>query len=113
MMFRIKESGEIKELTITGTNGIEWTSDLLGNHDALNYNRETEEYEMTTEDFDWWSEYIENHKTDKKEISELAEELNIKESEIYDRINDHITNDLGDEHNIKQYVMEQIREEYK
>lgn len=60
MEFRIKETQEIRELIIIDeTTGIEWTQDLLGNHDALDYNEETEEYELSESDFEWWEDAIE------------------------------------------------------
>lgn len=108
MEIRIIETNELKELNIFDANGINWINDLLGNNDATKYNQETEEHEMSSENFEWWGEYINNHDTDEKEIAELAEELGIEKSEIYDRINENITCDLGDEHMIKQSVMETL-----
>lgn len=111
MKIRIKESQELKNLIITGTNGIEWTNDLLGNNDALHYNKDTEEYEISQDEFNWWEEYINNHNADREEITAIAAELNIDESEIYDKVNQYITNDLGDEHGIKQNVIADFRRE--
>lgn len=34
---KILVNGTEKELIARGMNGIEWTQDLLGNHDALHY----------------------------------------------------------------------------
>lgn len=109
MKIRIIETGEIKELTIIGANGCEWTQDLLGNNNAVTYNNESEQYEMSQDDFEWWEEYINNYIADEKEIKELAEELGIDESEIYERINDFISNDLEDEHNINQNVIAEFK----
>lgn len=109
MEIRITGTTELRDLTIKDNNGIEWTSDLLGNANALHYNESNGFYEMSHEDFDWWDEYIEYHKCDAEEITALAEELKIEESEIYDRINEHITNDLGDEHSVKQFVIAELR----
>lgn len=114
MRIMIKETKQIKELTIYGENGIEWTTDLLGNAGALKEkDEETEILILNQEDFDWWKEYIKNHESDEEEITELAEELNIDINEIYEQINENQTNDLNDEHTIKQEVLRKIRAEYK
>jgi hypothetical protein len=73
MKIRVKEIGkrgnticsELKDLTIIGINEIEWTADLITASDF--YNAETEEYEMISDDYNWWKEYIENYEADKKE----------------------------------------------
>jgi hypothetical protein len=113
MKIMIKEKKQIRELSIYGTNGIEWTADLLGNNDALQYDQEREIYIMSQSDYFWWLEYINNHINDEKEIQELAEELDIDISEIYERISQYSTCDLGDEHNIKQAVLKEIKNENK
>lgn len=109
MKIRIIETNKVEELEIVDNNGISWTEDLLGNHDATTYNTETEEYEMTQDDFEWWVEYIDNYNSDKEKIEQLALELDINESEIYDKINEQLTNDLDMEHAIKQDVIEEFR----
>jgi len=39
-------------------NGIEWTADLIGNASKLVYSEENERYEMSSVDFDWWENII-------------------------------------------------------
>lgn len=112
MNLRIKETGEMKDLTIIGSNGVEWTRDLLGNNNAAHYNGENEEYEMTEGDFEWWEEYIRDNEKDADEAMELAKKVGINESEIWDRINENLSCDLGDEHAIKQNIFAEIKEEY-
>jgi hypothetical protein len=107
MKIFITETKEFKTLTIK-SNGVEWTGDLLGNHD-VKFNADAEAYEMTQEDFNWWSEYIESRKADEQEVTELAEELKIAESEIWDRIQADFGCDLGDEHMITQNVLAEIK----
>lgn len=111
MKLKIRETQEVKVLEIRDKNGIEWTKDLLGNYDALQFNYETEEYEMNQEDYEWWLEYIKKHEADEQEVMKLAEELGIEESEIWERINQNLNCDLGDEHMIVQNVLEEIRKE--
>lgn len=111
MKLRIKETQEVKDLEIRDRNGVEWTNDLLGNYDALKFNKETEEYEMSQEAYEFWSEYIKNHVSDEREVIELAEELGIEESEIWERIHYTLNLDIGNEHIIIQKVLEEIRKE--
>jgi hypothetical protein len=108
---RIRETQDVKVLEIRGKNGIEWTNDLLGNYNALQYNDITEEYEMNQDDYEWWSEYIKNREADEQEVIELAGELGIEESEIWERIDMNLVCDLGDEHMIIQNILEEIRKE--
>lgn len=111
MKLKIRETQEVKVLEIRDKNGIEWTKDLLGNYNALQFNDETEEYEMNQEDYEWWLEYIKNHEADEQEVMELAEELGIEESEIWERINQNLNCDLGVEHIVIQNVLEEIKKE--
>lgn len=111
MLIRIIETQEEKELSIVSKRGIDYTVDLLGNHAALHRNEETEEYEMTQEEYEWWLNYINNSKADDQEIEELAEDLGINESEIRERINQELNGDLENEHWIIQRLLEEIKEE--
>ena len=47
---KILVNGTEKELIARGMNGIEWTQDLLGNHDALHYDGDIDEYIMAEEE---------------------------------------------------------------
>ena len=59
------------ELKAVDANGIEWTNDLLGNHGALHYDEDADQYTMTQDEFDWWESVVEML----NEISDLEEEL--------------------------------------
>ena len=113
MRIKIKETGEVKELNIFDKNGINWTNDLILGVEEVRYNRETEMYEMEQEQYDWWKEYIENFEADEEKASILAGELEIDESEIWDRYNSYHTTDYCDHHGIKQTIFKEMREEYK
>ena len=112
MQIRIIETGEMKDLTIRDSNNTEWTYDLLGNANATVYNEELEVHEMSQDDFDWWKEYINDNINDESQLVELAEELNINEQIIRDRImREMSTCDLCDEHSIKQNIFVEIKKE--
>jgi len=113
MKIRIIETKELKELIILGTNNMDYSNDLLGNHNATTYNEATGEHEMLEEDFTWWNEYIDNHNTDQEEIRELAETYNIDEEEIKEAIRKEMESDLGDEHSITQEVIKVFKQEKK
>lgn len=80
---KILVNGIKKKLVAIGSNGIEWTQDLLGNANVLNYNEDLEQYTMSDDDFDWWSEYIDNANADEVGIAELAEQF---EDEVADGV---------------------------
>ena len=105
MIIRIIETKELKELIILGVNDMDYSDDLLEEHNATIFNAETQEHEMSEENFIWWQEYIDNHNTDQEKIRELAETYNIDELEIKEAIQKEIGSDLGDEHNITQNVL--------
>ena len=120
MKFRIVETQEEKELEIRWVDrkdydrdmvGLDYICELLGNNDALNYNKETEEYELKQDDYKWWLGYINNHEQDVQEVFKLADELDIDENEIWDRINDELGSDMDREHQIIQDVLDEIRDE--
>ena len=73
-------NGTKKELEAIGTNGVEWTNDLLGNYDALHYDTKTEQYTMTEEEFDWWEEVVENL----NEVDRLEGQLTEEDRAEYD-----------------------------
>lgn len=111
MEIKIKETGEIKDLTIKDSNNIEWTLDLVT---APQYwNKETEQYEMSQGDYEWWAEYIDNYENDEQEAQELADELGITLSEVQERISDALDgiNDYDDHHCVKQRVFTELRGE--
>ena len=113
MKIRIIETKELKELIILGTNNMDYSNDLLGNHNATTYNEATGEHEMLEEDFTWWEEYIDNHNAGQEEIKELAETYNIDEEEIKEAIRKEMESDLGDEHSITQEVIKVFKQEKK
>jgi len=109
MKFRIRDTGELRELEVI-TDGQEWTNDLMGNVGALEYNAETEEFELTQDDYEWWAEYIDNYKNDEEDIEELADEIGIDKGEIYKKMQDLIHCDMEDEHGVRQSIIDEIRE---
>ncbi len=58
MEIRVTETGKIEIISLTDpkTNCC-WIQDAIGNCDDLNWNEETEEYEMTQDCYEWWSSY--------------------------------------------------------
>lgn len=80
---KILVNGIKKELVTIGSNCIERTQDLFGNANVLDYNEDLEQYTMSDDDFDWWSEYIDNANADEVRIAELAEQF---EDEVADGV---------------------------
>lgn len=67
----IMVNGVKEELKAIGKNGIEWTNDLLGNYDALHYDKDSEHYTMTSNEFAWWVSVVDML----NEINDLEGEL--------------------------------------
>lgn len=88
---RIIVNGEEKELEAIGENGIEWTSDLLGNYDALRYDDEQDQYTMTEDEFAWWEPVVKML----NEINALEGDLDEDTKAKYK--GEHWSNDLDDE----------------
>lgn len=68
---KILVNGTEKELKAIGKNGVEWTNDLLGNHGALHYDEDVDQYFMTTDEFEWWELVIDML----NQIGELEDKL--------------------------------------
>lgn len=113
MKFRIIETQELKDLTIINRDTkIEWTNDLIGNAEGLQFNNDTEEYELTEEASDWWDGYIQQYTKDDEEIAEFCEDNNIDEADFWERYsNEYNTCDLNDDHSIKQMVLQEFKDE--
>lgn len=85
-------NGVAKELEAIGKNGIEWTNDLLGNHDALHYDEEQDAYTMTEEEFEWWEPVVEML----NKVNDLEDELD-EDTRVEYEAEDFSYCDLDDE----------------
>ena len=88
MDVRITETGVLESITlIDPKSGCCWFADAIGGCDDLQYNDETEEYEMSQDAFDWWSDYAA-----KKEAADYAyyEALQNANNEERERIIDAV-----------------------
>ncbi|MDF2537154.1 MAG: hypothetical protein K0S76_175 [Herbinix sp.] len=112
MLIRVRESHDLVDLCLM-KNGIEYTRDMLGNNGALHYNEETEEHEMSEDEYEWWKEFFRYYETDEEEVAEAADEFDIMESEIWEKINFCLDGDLESRHYIIQRELEEIRGFYK
>jgi len=111
---KITETGEIKTLSIKDPNGIDWTNDCIGNADALHgYDEETNSYEMSQEDFEWWENYLSNLESDEEKLFEYKNNFDYDSDKIYDIINEEFTgvNDYGDHHSVYEKIFERIENE--
>jgi hypothetical protein len=73
MNIQIKETGEIKSLTIRDDNNIDWTADLITSA-RFDHNDDGDPI-MTQADYEWWKNYINEHEQTESDIEVLAEEL--------------------------------------
>lgn len=86
MQCKIKETGQMKVLSIKDSNGIDFTEDFIGNYNALEgfkYNSDDYHYEVSEEAFNWWERVINNQ----KQLMDFTEDLKkqfVKESKSED-----------------------------
>ena len=76
---KVKVGEEIKEIKIYGRNGIECTSDIVGNTGDVKYDYDSEMYCMTPEEFAWWEAYAEKE----NEVVRLENNLTFEQREEY------------------------------
>jgi len=74
----IKETGELKELWVTGPNGTDDTDDFVGNSGGFTnrdfvYDEEREVYVCSQDAYDWWEKVISDNERLKERIRELKE----------------------------------------
>lgn len=101
-------NGMEKELTVIGEYGIEYTQDLLGNYDALHYDRDKEQYVMTEEEFAWWEPVIGMI----NEIDDLENGLDEHAAAEYGAETDHFSGfDLKDELKLRMdWLKERVKQ---
>jgi hypothetical protein len=106
-------NGEVRELNIYDSNGIDWSNDLIGNNTDWSQYKTDEDTELKIVDeefFNWWSEYIENYTADEEEMNDLVAEFDLDASDIKLRIADEMDGrDMEQEHYIKQKIFDEIR----
>ncbi len=85
MKIRIVETGETKTLDLRDGNGIDWTSDLLGNVGAFAPTDDSDpedHYRLTQADYNWWANQIDEIEQANALIEEFAEEFGSDEREF-------------------------------
>lgn len=110
MEIRIKETGKLGELHIYDCHHIDWAQDCIGNNGGLHYDRESGEYTMTQEEYDWWADYLKTAQADYDEGQALRAEYGDDVAAIIaEELQDE--HDLDCEHDDYQRAFERIREE--
>lgn len=109
MKIFIKGTKKMESISLI-ENGVDCSQDVICNVTDC-WNSETDRFEMNQEDFDWWKEYFNNLQSDKEDISEIALDLDVDESEIYEEISKKLaySTDLNDEHAIKQDIIQEFK----
>ena len=98
MKIIIKETQELKELKfIDRKSGCEYTNDLVGNHQELNYNEEIDRYEFTQDDFDFWEKYLSDHEKIEEMVFEFSEKHNLKFDDVMFIVTDEMNCELETE----------------
>ena len=81
MDIKIRETGEIKNLIIRDDNGIDYTIDFIDNTNGLYY--DSNEYMMTEDEFNWWSDYIDDYVVATNLLQNYCEMNNIDIHDLY------------------------------
>lgn len=117
MDVKIIETGKVVKLEIRDENNIDWSSDLIGNSGAtidgqFVFDREEEIYLASAETVEWWQNYIRETNATDDDVRKLAQELNISESDIRERISENTDGDYNYHRRQAQQAMAELREEY-
>lgn len=117
MNIKITETGEIKTLTIKSSNGIEWTTDLIGNaggfvEEQFIWSEEEGAYLTDQDTYDWWDKYIIDSNATDEEVTAMADELGVEEGIITERIAANTSTDYERHRWEAKQAMASIREEY-
>ena len=113
MNVTIIETKEQKELNITDPkSGMDWTNDLMGNHGALpEYDDESDSYQMSQEDYEWWSDLIDRYQEADDRFFELCQSLPDDESLALKEAAMTINSDLENYPEALQAVCDEAEEE--
>lgn len=117
MNVKIIETGKTETLSIKGSNGIDWTNDLIGNAGALSdgqftWSEEDDAYLTDQDTFDWWDKYISDYKTTEEEIRALADKLGIDTWTVTERVQKYQDGDYEMHRGAAITAMQEIEEEY-
>ena len=98
MKVKITETGNIENLNIYTSGGIDWIFDFIGNLGGLNDGQfiQTEEedyWECNQETFDWWCEHIKNYDTMQEMITEIEENGKLTSGQILEALTHYYDND--------------------
>ena len=98
---------EFDELTyIDPATGIDCAQDIIGNTGALNYNRDSDRFEMSGDDIAWRDEYLTNSHADAETAAELISKYGNPAREI---IEDALYGiEMSDEHAAYQQAFAEI-----
>lgn len=76
MKCKILETGEIRYLSCYDVEGkIDCSVDIVGNPGTIFWDEKDEIYEISSEDYEWWSEYLRHCEDDTRELARLRREL--------------------------------------
>jgi excisionase family DNA binding protein len=118
MDIKIKETGKVKDLSlIDPRTKIEWTRDLLGNANATHdgqfvWDDEAEVWLADQGTYDWWAKYIQDTEATQREVSVLADELDLVAADIELKIAKETGEDYETHRATAIRVLQELRDEY-
>jgi len=97
MTIKIIETVETAELSIIDPKtGIDWTADLLGNHNALVYDNDNSWYIMSQDDFNWWDTLIRDYQAADNRSHQIKTEMSRERRDEFERELAFVDCDLED-----------------
>lgn len=117
MDVKIRETGEVKELSIRNRNGMDYTYDLVGNAGAFNdgqfeWSEEDSAQMASQETYEWWARYLANTLDTEADVEALAKKLGVQESDIWPYIERAQGYDYEDHRTQAQQAMEEFTAEH-
>lgn len=114
MNFRIKETGETKELHLTDPRtGLDYLSDHFGNSSAqgFTYDDDACEWVGSQGDVEWWEDYCTTIQKDEYELQELREEYgeDVVDDAIEEAFRSYNSDDYNDHHGAYQSAIDIVK----
>lgn len=114
MNFKVKETGEIKELHLyDGKNKIDYLGDHFGNANphGFEYDREEGLWVGSRNDVEWWEDYCRDIQKDEDELQELREKYgeDTVEDAIREAFESYNADDYNDHHGAYQTIIETVK----
>ena len=111
MDVKIIETGKIVTLAVITPEGIDWTSDLIGNagESGITYDSAEGLMSGTQESVDWWVDYIHDLNQTDEDIQTMSDETGVSVSDIREAIANNTDGDYESHRSQAIQAMDELR----